>query len=40
LRKVVRPRIETEIRATIEGIEEQERDEFARRDGAATNTIE
>ena len=32
LRKVVLPRIEQEIRATIEGIEEEERDEFARRE--------
>ncbi len=31
LRKVVLPRIEREIRATIEGIEEEERDEFVRR---------
>lgn len=30
LRKVVLPRIEREIRATIEGIEEEERDEAAR----------
>jgi V/A-type H+/Na+-transporting ATPase subunit D len=32
LRKVVLPRIEREIRATIEGIEEEERDEFTRRE--------
>lgn len=32
LRTVVLPKIEREIRATIEGIEEEERDEFARRD--------
>jgi len=32
LRKVVLPRIEREIRATIEGIEEEERDEFVRQD--------
>jgi V/A-type H+-transporting ATPase subunit D len=31
LRKVLLPRIEREIRATIEGIEEEERDEFVRR---------
>ena len=31
LRKVVLPRIEHEIRATIEGIDEEERDEFTRR---------
>ena len=32
LRKVVLPRIEREIRSTIDGIEEEERDEFARRE--------
>jgi H(+)-transporting ATP synthase subunit D len=31
LRKVVLPKIEREIRVTIEGIEEEERDEFVRR---------
>ena len=32
LRKVVLPRIERDIRATVEGIEEEERDEFTRRE--------
>jgi len=32
LRKVVLPRIDREIRATVDGIEEEERDEFTRRE--------